>query len=141
MNNNSRLFLPTIADLVDALSIDQIKEIKFEKNKHSFALQMEKICHDIDLIIKDKKQIKLSSKLIRIIIVIAQMNLFIWHTKDQMRDKPDQYDKLLKLAHQLNGIRNRMKNMLLEEVGDKNLSLKRTNVETDDLKGWDISIK
>lgn len=136
--NIERKYLPTLADLIDVLAIDQIKEIKLE-NKHSYALEMKKISHDINVLIA-QKQIKLSARLIRMIIVIAQINLFIWNNKDKMQEDPSRYNDLLKLAHQLNGIRNRMKNKISEEVGDKEPSKKRTNVETDDLKGWDISI-
>lgn len=133
-----RKYLPTLADLIDVLSIDQIKEIKLE-NKRSYDLEMKKISHDIDVLIS-QKQIKLSAKLIRMIIVIAQINLFIWNNKDKMQEDPSHYNDLLKIAHQLNGIRNRMKNMILELSDDIEPSKKRTNIETDDLKGWDISI-
>lgn len=136
---NQREFLPTFADLVDILSIDQIKEIKLN-NKKSYILEMNKISCDIDLLIK-QKGIKLSAKLIRLVVIIAQMNLFIWENKDKMKQDTKQYDELLKLAHQLNGIRNKMKNLLLEESGEKEPSKKRTNTETDDLKGWKISLE
>lgn len=137
-NNQERKYLPTLADLIDALSIDQIKEIKLQ-NKQDYASEIEKISHDIDLLISQKR-IKLSTRLIRIIIIIAQINVFIWHNKDQMQKDPAQYNNLLKLAHQLNGIRNRMKNLLLELSNEGDPSKKRTNTETDDLKGWDINV-
>ncbi len=136
--NKNREYLPTLADLIDALSIDQIKEIKL-KNKQSYALEMKRISHDIDLLIS-QKQIQLSAKLIRMMIVIAQMNLFIWINKDKMQEDPEHYNDLLKLAHQLNGIRNRVKNRFLELSGELEPSKARTNVETDNLQGWEISI-
>lgn len=136
--NVERKYLPTLADLIDVLSINQIKEIKLE-NKHSYALEMKKISHDIDVLIS-QKQIKLSARLIRMIIVISQINLFIWNNKEKMQENPSSYNDLLKLAHQLNGIRNRVKNLLLELSDEVEPSKKRTNIETDDLKGWDISI-
>lgn len=137
--DNQREFLPTLADLVDALSIDQIKEIKL-RDKESYAKEINMISNDINLLIREK-DIKLSAKIIRLVIVIAQTNLSIWENKDSMKQNPKDYEKFLKLAHQLNGIRNKMKNLLLEESGEKEPSKKRTNVETDDLKGWDISVK
>jgi len=137
--NTDRKYLPTLADLIDALSIDQIKEIKLD-NKQSYALEIKKISYDIDMLIS-QKQIKLSAKLIRMIIVIAQMNLFIWNNKDKMQEDPKHYNDLLKMAHQLNGIRNRIKNLILEQSDEVEPSKKRTNVETDDLKGWEISIE
>ena len=58
-----------------------------------------------------------------------------------MQKEPDRYAELLKLSHQLNGIRNQIKNLLLEETKDKDKSSERTNFNTDGLEGWDISIK
>lgn len=104
------------------------------------AEEMGKVAHDIDLIIEER-DLKLSARLIRIIIAIAQMNLHIWYNKDKMQNDSEKYMDLLKLAHQLNGVRNRMKNILLEEVGDKDKSARKTNYNTDGLEGWDISMR
>lgn len=137
--NKRRKYLPTLADLIDILSIDQIKEIKLE-NKQSYALEMKEISHDIDVLISQKK-IKLSARLIRMIIAIAQINLFIWNNKDKMKEDSKHYNDLLKLAHQLNGIRNRVKNLLMELSNEGEPSKRKTNVDTDELKGWDISVE
>lgn len=138
--DKEREYLPTLADLIDALTIDQIKEVKFHDKKLAYIEGIKKICHDIDLIISERN-VKLNAKLIRIIIVLAQLNLYIWEHKDRMRKaKEENYLKLLKFAHQLNGIRNTFKNKVLEEIGEKDPSKKRTNIETDDLEGWGISI-
>ena len=67
--------------------------------------------NDIDIIIHESS-IKLDSRIIRIIVLISQMNLHIWKNKDLMQEdleNEEKYLSLLKLAHQLNGIRNRMK--------------------------------
>ena len=140
MANKERQYLPPLAELVDSLTVDQIKEVMIPEQKESFAQEMEKIAHDIDLIIEERG-LKLSARLIRIIIAIAQMNLHIWYNKDKMQNDSEKYMDLLKLSHQLNGIRNQMKNILLEEAGDKEKSARRTNYNTDGLEGWDISIR
>jgi len=140
MANKERQYLPPLAELIDSLTINQIKEVMIPEQKESFAQEMEKITHDIDLIIEERN-LKLSARLIRIIIAIAQMNLYIWHNKDKMQNDPEQYMDLLKISHQLNGVRNQMKNILLEEVGDKEKSARKTNYNTDGLQGWDISIR
>jgi len=140
MANKERQYLPPLAELVDSLTVDQIKEVMIPQQKESFAQEMGKIAHDIDLIIEER-DLKLSARLIRIIIAIAQMNLHIWYHKDKMQNDSEKYMDLLKLAHQLNGVRNRMKNILLEEVGDKEKSARKTNYNTDGLEGWDISIR
>ena len=50
----TREYLPKIADLVDSLSIDQIKMIKIKRNSDSYKKEISRICNDIDLIIKEK---------------------------------------------------------------------------------------
>ena len=140
MPSKERKFTLPLAELVDRLTIDQIKEVLIPKNKKSFADEMETISHDVDAIINEKG-LKLSARTIRIIIAIAQINLHIWQNKDEMQRNPEKYDELLKLSHQLNGVKNQMKNLLLEEAGDKEKALERTNFNTDGLEGWDISIR
>lgn len=140
MANRARKFLPPFTELIDCLTINQIKEVLIAKNKESYAQEMEKLTHDIDLIVEERG-LKLSSRLIRIIIALSQMNLHIWFNKDKMQNDPLHYSELLKFAHQLNGIRNQMKNLLLEEAGDREKSAQRTNFNTDGLEGWDISIR
>lgn len=138
--NPKRKYLPTLADLIDALTINQLKEVKFHDKKLAYAEEIKRICHDIDIIIAEKN-VKLNSRLIRIIIIIAQLNIYIWENKDKMQKvNEENYLKLLKFAHQLNGIRNSMKNKISEIVGDKDASKKRTNIDTDNLKGWDIHV-
>jgi hypothetical protein len=68
------------------------------------------------------------------------MNLHIWHNKDLMQTDETRYNDLLKFAHQLNGIRNQMKNILMEETGDREKSAQRSNFNTDGLEGWEISL-
>jgi hypothetical protein len=139
MANKERQFLTPFAELVDRLTVDQIKEVLLRTDKEYFAEEMERICHDIDLIV-EQRRIPLSARLLRIVVALAQMNLHIWYLKDQMQKDKMRYDELLKLAHQLNGIRNRMKNLLLEEAGEQEKSAERLNVNTDGLEGWDVSM-
>lgn len=136
---NERQFLVPFAELVDRLTVDQIKEVLLQADKKSFADEMKRISHDIDLIVK-QRQITLSARLLRIVAALAQMNLHIWYLKDKMQEDETHYNDLLKKAHQLNGIRNRLKNLLLEEVGEKEKASERSNFNTDGLEGWDVSI-
>ena len=138
--DSERKFLPAFAELIDRLTVDQIKEVLIPDLKDSMAEEMEKLCHDIDLLIQER-EIKLSSRFIRIVIALSQMNLHIWYLKDRMQENPEKYSDYLKLAHQLNGIRNQLKNLLLEESKDKGKSARLTNFNTDGLEGWNISIK
>jgi|SRR3989344_4104528 len=138
-NKQERLIFPNLGELIDSLTIYQIKEAKLTKNNDKYLKHLLKISHDIDLIF-DEKQIKLSSKLIRMIVVLAQINLSIWHLKDHMQEDPKKYMESLKKAHQLNGIRNKIKNKLAQ-IGDRNNNGdKHTNLSTDNLEDWKISI-
>jgi len=139
MNSKERKYVVPFAELVDRLAVDQIKEVLFDEGKASYAAEMEILQHDIDLLITERG-IPLTAKLLRIIVALSQLNLHIWLLKDRMQVESDKYDELLKLAHQLNGIRNRMKNLLLEEAGDREKSAQRSNVGTDGLSGWDVSV-
>jgi hypothetical protein len=139
MPDNERQYLLPFAELVDRLTVDQIKEVLIPDSTKSFAKEMQKLCHDMDAIIKEQ-ELKLNSRTIRLIIIIAQMNLHIWHNKDLMQTNETRYNDLLKFAHQLNGIRNQMKNILMEETGDREKSAQRSNFNTDGLEGWEISL-
>ncbi|MDD3845749.1 MAG: hypothetical protein PHC90_05240 [Syntrophorhabdaceae bacterium] len=142
MSEGNRLFLPPLAELIDRLTVDQIKETTFPE-KEAIREEMKRIEHDLNMIIEEKN-IKLDAALIRVIIALAQLNLHIWNNKDTMEiyhaSEPDRYMELLKLSHQLNGIRNRLKNHLLVLSGDKDGASLRSNFNTDGLDGWDMSI-
>ena len=133
--------MPPLAELLDRLTVTQIKQALLGDKKKEFANEMQKISHDMDLIIEEN-DIRLTSKIIRIIVLISQMNLHIWKNKDLMQENlenDEEYLRLLKLAHQLNGIRNRMKNQLLDIEGTKDESQKKSNFETDNLD-WDVDL-
>ncbi len=138
-DSSVRAYHPSIAELVDRLTIDQIKEVILPEDKASYGAEMRDLANDIDTLIQEGS-IQLSARLIRIVIVLAQMNLHIWHFKDQMETKPERYSELLTLCHQLNGIKNQMKNLLLEESKNPDQAARHTNVSVDGLQGWDISL-
>ena len=140
---DQRQFLPPMAELIDRMTVTQIKLALSKDNKDSFVEEISKLEHDINLIL-DSNNLTLDARLIRIIIVLSQMNLHIWNNKDKMQDKlkdneEKEYLDLLKLSHQLNGFRNRMKNSLLEIEDVQDKSQIRSNFETDGLD-WDINI-
>jgi hypothetical protein len=139
MQNKERLYLTPFAELIDRLTVNQIKEVLLDSGKQSYAEEMTLLAHDIDKIILER-QIPLTARLIRIVIALAQMNVHIWNLKDRMQNDTKHYDEFLRLAHQINGIRNQMKNLLLEEAGEREKSAERSNFNTDGLKGWDVSI-
>jgi hypothetical protein len=137
--SRDRQYLPTLAELVDRLSIDQIRTVLLSENRESHEEEIRRLEYDLDTIIQERG-LKLSGKVLRVVVVLAQMNLHIWNCKEKMDAEPDRYHEWLKLAHQLNGIRNQMKNMLMEESADQGASVRHTNVQTDELQGWDVQI-
>ena len=129
-----RKYLPTLAELIDRLSIIQLKEVFIIEHKDEYAQEIKDIIHDIDVILYDDK-VKLSGKDVRAIVVLSQMNLHIWHNETQYRAGTG--DGNLGLTHGLNGIRNTAKNMIQENVGG------RKDYKIDciaaEFKDWEVS--
>ena len=107
-----RKYLPTLAELVDRLSIIQLKEVFIPDHKTEYAEEISDILHDIDLTLREKNVI-LDAETLRAIVVLSQMNLHIWHNESNYR-KGIRDGNNLELTHGLNGIRNTAKNMIQE---------------------------
>jgi len=130
-----RKYLPTFSELVDRLSIAQLKEVFIPVHKTEYSQEIKDILHDIDLMIEENV-IKLDADTIRAIVVLSQMNLHIWHNESNYR-KGIKDGNNLELTHGLNGIRNTAKNIIQETVGG------RKDYKIDclaaDFKDWEIS--
>ena len=130
-----RKYLPTLSELVDRLSIAQLKEVFISEHKEEYAKEIKDILHDINLELQEK-DIILNADTIRAIIVLSQMNLHIWHNESNYR-KGIKDGNNLELTHGLNGIRNTAKNIVQENVGG------RKDYKIDclaaDFKDWEIS--
>lgn len=112
-----RKYLPTLAELIDRLSIIQLKEVFISEHKKEYAQEISEIIHDINLILNEKDVI-LDAGAIRAIIVLSQMNLHIWHNESNYR-KGIKDGNDLELTHGLNGIRNVAKNKIQEKAGGR----------------------
>jgi len=130
-----RKFLPTISELIDRLSIVQLKEVFITEYKNEYSKEINDITHDIQLIL-DENGGKMDAEMIRAIIVCSQMNLHIWHNESNVRSGKEGPSKLA-LTHGLNGIRNTAKNKIQEKFGG------RKDYKIDciaaDFKDWEIS--
>ena len=130
-----RKYLPTLSELIDRLSITQLKEVFITDHKDEYAQEIQDILHDIDLTLSEKNVI-ISSEVIRAIVVLSQMNLHIWHNESNYR-KGIKDGNNLELTHGLNGIRNTAKNKIQESAGG------RKDYKIDclaaDFKDWEIS--
>ena len=119
---SNRKYLPTFAELIDRLSIVQLKAIFIPENKDAYEKEMELIMHDIDLILNQHEtsnKSTVSAKMIRSIMIVMLTNRYIWENESKARQGGSEQDKLLKLTHSINGIRNTAKNVISNEMGDR----------------------
>ena len=133
--SKQRKFLPTLGELIDRLSIHQLKEVFIPENKDNYAQEMHDIVHDIDLILKEK-DVNLDGDIIRAIIVLSQMNAHIWYNESQVRKGEKGTDNLM-LTHGLNGIRNTAINKIMEVVGGRKDY--KIDCIASDFKDWEVS--
>jgi hypothetical protein len=130
-----RKYLPTLSELIDRLSIIQLKEVFITDHKTEYAEEIEAIVHDIQLYLDESKE-PVTAETIRAIIVLSQMNLHIWHNESNVRNGSEGPNALA-LTHGLNGIRNTAKNKIQEVVGG------RKDYKIDclaaEFKDWEIS--
>jgi energy-coupling factor transporter ATP-binding protein EcfA2 len=131
----NRKYLPTLAELIDRLSIAQLKEVFISEHKEEYAQEISDICHDIQLLLRESDN-QITSETIRAIVVLSQMNLHIWHNESNYR-KGIKDGNNLELTHGLNGIRNTAKNKIQEIAGG------RKDYKIDclaaEFKDWEIS--
>jgi hypothetical protein len=136
MSKTERKYLPTLSELIDRLSIAQLKEVFISDHKEEYAQEIKDIIHDINLLLPESEGI--DGEMIRAIVVLSQMNLHIWHNESNYR-KGIKDGNNLELTHGLNGIRNTAKNKIQEVVGG------RKDYKIDclaaDFKDWEISWK
>jgi hypothetical protein len=132
---SERKYLPTLSELVDRLSIVQLKEVFISEHKDEYAKEIAAIVHDIQLHLNESKEV-VTAETIRAIVVLSQMNLHIWHNESNYR-KGIKDGNNLELTHGLNGIRNTAKNKIQEVMGG------RKDYKIDclaaEFKDWDIS--
>lgn len=130
-----RQYLPTLSELIDRLTITQLKEVKIPAHKKEYSKEIEDIVHDIQLLLwanTDAGGSAVTAEMIRDIIVLAQMNTHIWVNETNFRNG-NRTGNDLELTHGLNGIRNTAKNKIQEVVGGRK-DYKVDNVEA--FKDW-----
>ena len=136
----TREWIPTLSELIDRLSIHQLKEVFIPDHKAKYRKEMKMICNDLDKVIEEKK-IKITGEMVRTIVIMAQINAHIWYNESKVRNGEEQDLKLLKLTHGLNGVRNALGNYLLSLTDD---DLSRCDYKVDCLASnwseWEIMI-
>lgn len=132
---NERKYLHSLGDLIDRLSIVQLKEVFIAEHKEAYSQEIADIVHDIQMILDENKG-QITAETIRAVVVVSQMNLHIWHNESNYR-RGIKDGNNLELTHGLNGIRNTAKNVIQEAVGG------RKDYKVDclaaEFKDWQIS--
>ena len=131
-----RKYLPTLGELIDRLSIVQLKEVKIPHHKEEYSKEISDIVHDITEILDTNKQLKVDGDFIRAIVVLSQMNLHIWVNEDNARSGDDKGNQLM-LTHGLNGIRNTAKNKIQELDGGRKDY--KVDCIASEFKDWEVS--
>ena len=132
-----RKYLPTLSELIDRLSITQLKEVFITDHKAEYSAEIADIVHDIQLHLNECKE-PITAETIRAIVVLSQMNLHIWHNESNYR-KGIEDGNNLELTHGLNGIRNTAKNKIQEVVGGRKDY--KIDCLASEFKDWEISWK
>ena len=130
-----RKYLPTLSELIDRLSIVQLKEVFITDHKNEYAQEIKDIVHDIQVIL-DQSEEKVDAEIIRAVVVLSQMNLHIWHNESNVRSGKEGPNALA-LTHGLNGIRNTAKNKIQEKVGGRKDY--KIDCLASEFKDWEIS--
>ena len=130
-----RKYLPTLSELIDRLSIAQLKEVFIPEYKDEYAQEIHDIIHDIQICLDESPE-DINADTIRAVVVLSQMNLHIWHNESNYR-KGVKDGNNLELTHGINGIRNTAKNKIQEVCGG------RKDYKVDclaaEFKDWNIS--
>jgi hypothetical protein len=130
-----RKYLPTLAELIDRLSISQLKEVFISQHKKEYAQEIKDIVHDIQIFLDESKE-PITAETIRAIVVLSQMNLHIWSNESNVRNGKEGPNALA-LTHGLNGIRNTAKNKIQEVVGGRKDY--KIDCLASEFKDWEIS--
>lgn len=133
----ARRFLPGLGDLVDLMTVTQLRLVKLDVSSEVDRRLHEDLSSDIAGLLAESTRDW--GAVIERVISLTILNEEIWDLKDEMSKEgahSEEYGKLLTLAHQLNGYRNRLRNDLnaLESPADH--SIVRSNTGSDGLSRW-----
>jgi hypothetical protein len=117
-----RKYLPTLAELIDRLSIVLLKEVFLQEHSAEYRAERALIEHDIDAILTEKRVDTahyLNAGDVRAVLMLMLSNRVIWENESRARAGEDGQDHLLKFTHSVNGVRNTAKNAIAAHIGDR----------------------
>ena len=118
--SEQRKYLPTLAELIDRLSIVQLKEVFIPEHKEEYAQEIKDIVHDISWLLcqtTERNAPDITGEVVRAIVVLSQLNAHVWYNESAVRKGTGEGN--LALTHGLNGLRNVAKNKIQEIVGGR----------------------
>lgn len=133
----SRKYLPTLSELIDRLSIVQLKAIYLPQQAEAYNAERALIEHDIEFLMAGRS---FSALEIRAIMTIMLANNTIWMNESRARAGGDDQDKLLKFTHSINGLRNQAKNIIAAGASER-IDLKTdcfAEALVEEFGAWDI---
>jgi hypothetical protein len=117
MEAQTRYYVPTFAELIDRLSIVILKSIFASENSAAYEEEQKLIMADINMLLTTTPSV--SADMIRAILIVMLTNRYIWENESKARAGGSEQDKLLKLTHSINGVRNTAKNVISRERGER----------------------
>jgi hypothetical protein len=120
-----RRYLPTIAELIDRLSICLMKSIFIDRE--AYRAEMKLIVEDIASLIDDPASMYPRSSMIYPILVLMLSNREIWLNEGVIRKgyddplgwAPEVVADKLRFTHSINGVRTRAKNEISKIFGER----------------------
>lgn len=110
---SERKYVPTFGDLIDRLSIVQMKAIFIPQFRTEYEAERALILHDIDLLLANKK---LTAADVHAIMVVTLANRVIWENESLARNSNgDQTFTQFKIIRSINGVRVSAKNRIASE--------------------------
>ncbi len=135
--SDGRRYLPSVGDLIDRLSIDQLKEVMIPEHKEQYASEIQDILHDLGMLLECPGGDKLAA-LIRAVVVLAQFNGHVWSNEARCRKEGVGDEATLRLTHGLNGIRVAAKNKINQLLDGGPLDVK-VDCLAAEFDGWKVS--
>lgn len=129
-------FEPSLGEFIDMLTIEHVKELKIREADQERAARIAMLVRDAVTCLTSN-DMTFHSKFIAHVMALAQINLCVWNMKESMFC--DDSGHTVQLAHQINGLRNQLKNSL-NALGRASSGAEKSNNGTDQLKGWGLSI-
>lgn len=101
-----------LGELLDRLTILQMKEVKIPETRSHVTQEINDILHDVNLILTNSpKTQQITAEYLRDLIILAQFNAHIWYNEASARQGNKDGNMLL-LTHSINGIRVEARNRL-----------------------------